>query len=366
MYKGIVFPKKYVQGQGALKEIGYYVEQLGKKAMLVGDEISFSLGEKIVCDSLKKYNISFIKAEFCGECTHNEIANLANRAESEHCDVIIGLGAGKVIDSSRAAAFKCGTKLVVAPTAVSSTAPISSSSVVYTEDHKFDVELEFPGNPDITLVDTDIIITAPPSQLMAGIGDAMAAWYEGEACDKARAKVVDGGIRTHTISVLTKACKEDLFTYAIEARESCKAHIVTPAFERVVEAILLMAGLSFEGPSCAAAHATDTGMLNTFDELKKFKHGEIVAFTTLVEIVLGQYPADEAKKYIYLIDQLGLPVCLEDFGINANKDKERLMKAAERACERKIMANEPFDVTPEIIFNAIKAADTLGRFYGNR
>ena len=366
MFQAIVFPPKYIQGQGALKEIGHYVEQIGRRALLVGDEISFSLGADTICKSLSEHDVDCVKMLFGGECAHQEIARIAEQAKAENRDIIIGLGAGKVVDAARAASFQCDCKLAVVPTAVSSTAPISSSSAVYTEQHTFDVELEFPANPQLTLVDTDLIVTAPPAHLMAGIGDALAAWYEGEACDKSRAKVVDGGTRTHTISVLTKACKENLFTYGLEARRSCETKVVTPAFERVVEAILLMAGLSFEGPSCAAAHAIDTGMLNTFEELQSFKHGEIVAFTTLGEIVLGQYPADEVKSYVTLTNALGLPVCLKDFGIDAEADRDRLMIAAERACDRKIMSNEPFQATPELIYNAILAADTLGSYYGGR
>ena len=366
MYRAIVFPTKYIQGQGALREIGHYVEQIGKKALLIGDDISFALGGDTVCNSLQEHGVDCIRFPFGGECTHREIARIAEAAKAQGRDTIIGLGAGKVVDASRAAAYQCGAELVVVPTAVSSTAPISSSSVVYTEEHTFDVELEFPFNPKLTLVDTDLSVTAPPAHLMSGIGDALAAWYEGEACDKSKAKVVDGGARTRTISVLTKACKEDLFTYGLEAKRSCEAKVVTPAFERVVEAILLMAGLSFEGPSCAAAHAIDTGMLNTFEELQKFKHGEIVGFTTIAEIVLGQYPADEVKNYVALTNALGLPVCLKDFGIDAAASKDRLMEAAGRACQRKIMSNEPFEATPDLIYDAILAADTLGSYYGGR
>lgn len=366
MYRAIVFPPKYIQGQGALKEIGHYVEQIGKHALLVSDQISRPLGGVTIHKSLKEKGIACEDYFFGGECTHQEIRKIAEAATAKGCDTIIGLGAGKIVDASRAASFQCNSKTVVVPTAVSSTAPISSSSVVYTEQHTFDVELEFPRNPELTLVDTDMIVTAPTAHLMAGIGDALAAWYEGEACDKSKAKVVDGGMRTHSISVLTRACKDTLFTYSLEARRSCETKVVTPAFERVVEAILLMAALSFEGPSCAAAHAIDTGMLNTFEELQQFKHGEIVAFTTLGEILLGEYPADEVKRYVELTNALGLPVCLKDFSIDVNCSKDRLMLAAERACGRKIMSNEPFQATPEMVFNAIIAADTLGAFYGHR
>ena len=366
MLQEIAFPPKYIQGPDALKEIGHYVEKLGKKALLVGDETSLALAADTIRQSLHDYKVECAIERFCGECTLREISRVASAAKKAQSSVIIALGGGKVIDTSRAAAFQCGCKLVTAPTTVANTAAISSTSVVYTESHIFDVELEFPENPNLVIVDTGIIVTAPSHYLTAGIGDALAAFYEGDACMKSKAQVVNGGMRTHTIAALTAVCKETLFTYGVDAKLSCEAKVVTPSFERVIEAILLMAGLSFEGPSCAVAHAVNTGMLNTFEELQPFKHGEIIAFTTLVEIVLGQYPADEVKQYVRLTDALGLPVCLKDFNIDSKKDADRLRQAAERACNRKIIANEPFRATPELLYHAMLSADAYGSFLSGR
>ena len=367
MLKAIVFPAKYVQGPGAISSIGYYTKPLGEKALLVTDSICFEIGGKAAVASFERENLVHEVEIFNGECTRKEISRVAQIAQAKGCDIIVGLGAGKVIDTARAAAFEAETKLAVAPTSCTSTAPISSSSVVYRDDHTFEVELVFPHNPDVIIADTSLIVMAPPAHLVAGIGDALAAYYEGVACEKSRAKAVDGGERTLTVSAIATACKENLFAYGVAAKLSAEHQQVTAALERVVEAVFLMAGLSFEGPSCAAAHAIDTGMLNTLEELKKFRHGQIVAFTTLAALVLEQYPLDEIKRYVELIKKLGLPTCLKDFGIvDVEGSRPRLMKSAEVACQRAIMKNEPFEVTPDMAFDAILGANLLGTYYNKQ
>lgn len=364
MLKVIVFPTKYVQGPKAIESIGYYTKALGEKALLISDDICLKIAGEVAKVSFERERLDYEICVFNGECTKKEINRLVELIRSSKCDIVVGLGAGKVLDTARAAAFEADAKLVMAPTSCTSTAPISSSSVVYKDDHTFEEELVYPRNPDIILADTSIIVKAPVDHFVAGIGDALAAYYEGAACEISRAKAIDGGMRTQTVSSIAKACRENLFYYAVEAKEAVKQRQVTTAVERVVEAVFLMAGLSFEGPSCAAAHAIDTGMLNTIEELQKFRHGEIVAFTTLAQIVLEQYPLEEVKRYVMLIKELGLPTCFKDFGIE-DINEARLKKAAEAACQRAIMKNEPFEVTPELVLNAIKGANMLGNLYSN-
>ena len=68
------------------------------------------------------------------------------------------------------------------PTVASSDAPCSALSVIYTEDGSFEQYRIYRKNPDLVLVDTQVIAQSPPRLLVAGMGDALATWFEAKTC----------------------------------------------------------------------------------------------------------------------------------------------------------------------------------------
>ena len=65
--------------------------------------------------------------------------------------------------------------MVNCPTVASSDAPCSASSVIYTEEGIFQQYRFYrKKDPDLVLVDTEVIAQAPPRLLVAGMGDALA------------------------------------------------------------------------------------------------------------------------------------------------------------------------------------------------
>ncbi|STS79188.1 glycerol dehydrogenase [Klebsiella pneumoniae] len=68
--------------------------------------------------------------------------------------------------------------VAIAPTIASTDAPCSALSVIYTDEGEFDSYLMLPRNPNMVIVDTQIVAGAPARLLAAGIGDALATWFE--------------------------------------------------------------------------------------------------------------------------------------------------------------------------------------------
>ena len=73
---------------------------------------------------------------FGGECSDVEIKKHQDHLDS--ANVILGIGGGKTLDTTKAVAYHTGIPMIIVPTAASSDAPCSRLSVVYTEDHEFD------------------------------------------------------------------------------------------------------------------------------------------------------------------------------------------------------------------------------------
>ena len=288
------------------------------------------------------------------------MARIKEIAEKNNYDVIIGLGGGKAIDTAKTLGFYEKKPVVVVPTIASTDAPCSSLAVLYTEEGTFDEYIFFGKNPDLVLVDVELIAKAPTRFLVAGMGDALATYFEARSCERSWANNIPGGKSTKTALAAAKLCYELLLEDSVKAIAACDSNVVTPALENIVEANVLLSGLGFESSGLAAAHAIHNG-LSVLEETHHFFHGEKVSFGTLVHLVLENAPSSEINEVINYCKKVGLPTCLKDLGITDNS-VEKLMPVATASCaEGETIHNMPFPVTPQMVLGAILAADKLGQ-----
>ena len=148
----------------------------------------------------------------------------------------------------------------------------------------------------------------------------------------------------------------------VKAKVALEAGCLTPAVEHVIEANTLLSGIGFESCGLAAAHAVHNGMTQ-LPETHAMLHGEKVAFGTLVQLVLENAPTETLEQVLGFCLEVGLPVTLAELGVE-DASRERVMAVAEAACApADTVGNMPFDVTPEMLADAILGADALGRYY---
>jgi hypothetical protein len=90
-------------------------------------------------------------------------------------------------------------------------------------------------------------------------------------------------------------------------------------------------------------------------------HGEKVAYGLLVQLVLEGQPRCVLEPVLAFAAGVGLPVTLAEVGL-ADLPAELLQRVAARAtAEGETIHNEPFEVRPDLVADAIRAADALGR-----
>lgn len=289
----------------------------------------------------------------------NRVMDICEKAGSE---VIVGIGGGKIHDTAKAVAYYMKKPVIIVPTIASTDAPCSALSVIYTDDGVFEKYLFLPASPNMVLVDTDIVSKAPERLLVAGMGDALATYFEARACKQSDASNCVGGKITRAAMALAELCYETLIDEGIDAKLAVRENICTKAVEHIIEANTYLSGIGFESGGLAGAHAIHNG-LTAIPETHELYHGEKVAFGTLVQLVLEGADQDEIQEVLGFCQEAELPTTLADLGIKEVKE-EQIMEVARLACSPDdTLGNMPFEVTPEDVYAAIIAADALGRYY---
>lgn len=234
--------------------------------------------------------------------------------------------------------------------------------MLYTDDGQFDKYLFLKANPNIVLMDTTVIAASPVRLTVAGMGDALATYFEAQATHDADGGTCAGGKGGMAGLALAKLCYETLMADGVKAKVALEKGALTPAIEHIIEANTLLSGIGFESSGLAAAHAIHNG-LTMLPECHGMYHGEKVAFGTIVQLVLEDAPTEKLEEVLGFCIELGLPVTMKELGV-AELTREQAMIVAEAACAPDdTMCNMPFEVTPEMVANAILGADALGHYY---
>lgn len=361
MAKILISPGKYVQGSGEMSKIGSYAAGYGKKAFILISSGGYNRIGSLIEESFKGLECEAVFDYFNGECSKNEINRIVKSIKSQNCDLVIGVGGGKIFDTAKAAAYYGKTPVMICPTIASTDAPCSALSVIYTDDGVFEEYLFLPSNPNIVLMDTDIIVKSPIRLTIAGIGDALATYFEARACQRSDATTCAGGKTTGAAMAMARLCYDTLMSEGIKAKLALEAGACTEAVEKIIEANTLLSGIGFESGGLAGAHAIHNGF-TVLEDCHHIYHGEKVAFGTITQLVLENSSREELKGIIDFCIELGLPVTLNELGIE-KVTKEKIMAVAKAACaENDTLHNMPFEVTPEKTAAAILAADAYGQY----
>ncbi|HBV92234.1 glycerol dehydrogenase [Pantoea sp. B550] len=354
-------PRKYVQGAGVLDELGTYLTELGDQAFLVADDVVWKLIGERTQQTLQSAGVKFSWQQFNGEASSNEITRLSALAKSQGCNVVVGLGGGKTLDTVKAVADELKQPVAIVPTIASTDAPCSALSVIYSDSGVFESYRFYSKNPDLVLVDTAVCASAPARLFASGIADGLATWVEAQAVARSHAKSMVSGDPTLAGLAIARACEETLLKWGYSAYIAVTEKRVTPAVEAVVEANTLLSGLGFENGGLAAAHAIHNGFTAIDGDIHHLTHGEKVAYGTLTQMVLEQRSDEEIARYIRFYRSINMPTTLREMHLE-NESWENLVKVGALAnSEGDTLKNLNPHLSPEDIANALLALDAFSQ-----
>lgn len=357
----VILPARYIQGPGVLSQLGAHVRLYGTRPFVVAGKTAYSKVRARIQASLLTSGIPLAgHDDTVTECTLAKISELSAKAQEADADLIIGCGGGKAVDTAKAVAERLHVPVITVPTQCATNADGMADAVIFTEDHRFLKDMYLSRAPVLVLVDTEVVGRAPPQYLVQGMGDALAAAFEKPAyAASQRMKRAQDQATAAAIAVNLR-CFQVLMAHGIQAKKDVEAGRLTEDVEAVIEAVKLMSGFGFGGGGCAAAHAIHNGL--TIVPGIRRKHGEIVAFGTLVQMVLERRPMGEVERVMRWCRMLGLPTRLEELG---EIDQAELPAAAEKACDpNDTMSAMPFEVTPKMVLEAFAEVDMLARSLG--
>lgn len=354
----IISPSRYVQGKGALHQVGHYLGQLGSAPLFVSDDLVWGFAGHDIEASLRKAGLPVQRERFAGIPSAREVDRLAEVIKQTGSDVVVAVGGGGAIDAVKAAGFLAGVRWANCPTVASTDAPCSALSVIYTENGEFEEYRFFPRNPDLVLVDSQVVANAPASFLVAGVGDALATWIEARATARSGAATMAGGPPTVTGTALAKLSWEVLWENALEAVDAVTVGQVTPAVEKVIEANTLLSGIGFESGGLAAAHAIHNG-LTALGATHGLAHGQKVNVGTVTQLVMEGAPGSEIRDFIEFTTRVGLPTTLTEVGL-APDDAEALRTVSDAATAKgETIHSMPFEVSSGDVASALASIDRL-------
>lgn len=326
-----VAPAKIIRGAGVLSTAAKEITRLGTRPLMIAGNSTLSLIEKHLQPIAAAQNWQTTQASYGVDCCEAGLEALRNKAAEHQADVIIGVGGGKTLDTAKLVAHKLQLPVVTIPTSAATCAAWTALSNVYSESGAFLYDVALDRCPDLLILDYDLIQTAPQHTLVAGIGDAIAKWYE--------ASVSSGNSQqTLIISAVQQArvLRDILFQKSATALKEPGSE----AWREVVDATVLLAGVigGLGGAQCrtVAAHAVHNGLTHICGHTSI--HGEKVAYGILVQLRLeemlqgNQLAASARQQLLKFYAEIGLPINLDDLGLG-NITLGELQKSAEIALD---------------------------------
>ncbi len=352
--------QRYIQGPGELQNIFEYGKVYGDHFLFIVDKGIFDMIRAQVDAIPDTCGCRYAYNPFYGECCQENMDPLLDIVRQSECNVVVGVGGGKVLDTVKLVADRANVARIIVPTIASNDGPAADWAAVYDSKGVFLHALPTRRNTELVLVDSAIIAKAPARLFAAGIGDALVTWYEAMANEHSLTpnNIGRGYLRCRAGMAIARECLDILLREGKQAYDAVKSGLLTPAVEDVIEANILLSGLGFMNAGCAASHGVHNG-ISELRESDPYLHGEKVAFGLIVELILENAPAKEIQETLAFLNAVDLPITMEQFDVVCSD--ENLDIIVNYMMNKSFLIHrEPVVVTAQIVRDAILAANALG------
>ena len=347
-------PRSYIQGPGVLDRLGDIVAGLGARPVVVADSAALERLEDRLRSALRASGEPVLMLPFQGFVTRAAVDALIARIPA--ADVVVAVGGGRALDAGKSVSVTLGARLVIVPTIASSDAATSKSAVIHDADDDFAAIDRMAFNPDVVLVDTEVIAAAPAEYLRWGIGDALSKRFEARACQAASGLNAHGARAPIAAVALADACYATLRRSAPGAIAAVERGVADDHLEDTVEAALLLSGLGFESGGLSIAHTVALA-LAAHPSTRAAAHGQQVAYGLLVQLALDPAEAALLADIHGFLGEVGLPRRLAELGSSGGEAEIGIL--AGLAAEGLWVGNYPAVVDRAALMAALATVEQL-------
>lgn len=299
----------------AVERLPEEIARLGKKVYLVAGENAWAADGGHVSELLNGAGIPFALDVYTGPCSEEKAREIASACEKQGCDIVVGLGGGRIMDLAKASVNledPClRLRLINVPTIAATCASYTPLSIIYSPDGFYSHNLYFKREIDCVICDVSILLREPKRYLASGMLDAMAKWVE---ISHFAYRVPEAGPDELLARSLAKGMYDDLKRDCLAAFAGEEKAMRNAVFHNIVTTGIV-SGISRGAYQVALAHGLYYTVRGLYPrESKPCLHGEIVAVGMLLQsLYLGNTEQEKALRALMV--RMSMPLSLSDINV---------------------------------------------------
>ena len=309
---------RYRQGPDILECCGEEIARFGRHVFIVTGPRAWAAVQSRLTASMEKAGLSWVVEFYDGPCSYEAAGEYGNLCRENHCDEVIGVGGGRIMDFAKAVAEFAEVGTVNIPTSMSTCAPFTCMSVMYTPEGGKKDCWRYEHELDACLVDTQVIAQCPIRYNAAGILDAMAKRIEIQN-GKPVMRLSENRIDLFSAFRWAEFTYEMLRQFGPQAIEDNRRHAVTKALEDVCFVNIAVTGtianITKSFSQSAIAHSLYDAVRTYFPrESMASIHGEIVAVALFAQLYYNRL-FDEIGALKEFMRGMDMPLTLGELGV---------------------------------------------------
>lgn len=314
---------RYLQEPDILVYSGEEICRYGKKVYVIGGPTALRLTWDTLKKSFQSAGLDWVLEEYSGFPSYAKLDALRPKIKENGCDVLAGVGGGRIMDLVKAAGADLGLPVVLIPTSAATCASFSPLSVMYTDEGKCVGYWHFEYEVNSVIVDELIMAAQPPRLLAAGIMDAMAKCIE-ISNGKPTITLQTDTIEKYSAYSMAREVYHILEEWGKSAFQDVEQGKLTTTVHNVIFCSIALTGLvsslmRAKGQTALAHRMYETIRTYYFKESIHYLHGEIVATGLIAQLKFNNdtKSIQGLKEYMKSMD---MPMDLQALGLEHKEE----------------------------------------------